>query len=75
MGLPAGRRGRGRADRAGLAVQLSTGWGRLEQEFYPRTALTEALRREHRGGAVLWMDDALSYLTDQNQPEVLTNGW
>jgi hypothetical protein len=53
--------------------QLSVPWSRLNDRFYPRTPVIQALEREHRGGAVLWMDDTLSYLTDQNQPEVLTN--
>jgi hypothetical protein len=53
--------------------QASVPWSKLNDAFYPRTPLIQALTREHRGGAVLWMDDAFDYLHDQNQPEALTN--
>jgi hypothetical protein len=63
------------AELAALAwpFQIGERWSRYDEAFYPRTPLIEALAREHRGGVVLWTDDTYSYLTDQNQPEALTN--
>jgi hypothetical protein len=48
-------------------------WSAMREQFYPQTPVIDALKEQHRDGAILWMDDTLSYLTDQNQPEVLTN--
>ncbi len=40
---------------------------------YPDTPLINILKREHRGGRILWLDDVHSWLHDQNQPEIYPN--
>ncbi len=45
----------------------------FESKIYPETALVKELKKQHRGGRILWMDSLLDWRTDQNTPEVTTN--
>lgn len=48
-------------------------WGNYHETFYPETPMVQTLKREHRGGRVLWLDDVFTPFFDQNQYEVTTN--
>jgi hypothetical protein len=45
----------------------------FDAHFYPETGVIKALRREHHGGRILWLDDVGAWDRDQNQPEVYLN--
>jgi len=47
--------------------------GAFDAHFYPETELIKALRCEHHGGRILWLDDVGYWDRDQNQPEVYLN--
>ncbi len=58
---------------SGEPLRASTRISEYEERLYPTTELIEALRREHRGGRILWLNDVMDWKFDQNQPEIYPN--
>ena len=46
---------------------------RYQSTLYPRTPLVEMLAGEHREGRILWLDDVIGWVYDQNHEEIFPN--